>query len=323
MPFPLPQQLYKLLRCPCDRGALENHATKAVLICQSCGASFPVRDGVPVLINSSNSLFSSDQLMLDRNPAEYSSRLKKFARAIFPDISLNVAAEGNYAELRKLLLQQSSKPLVLIVGSGDVGKGLRGLLDDAELEFLETDVYLGTRVSVIADGHDLPFADGSFDAVICQAVLEHVPDPYRCVSEIHRVLKPAGLVYAETPFMQQVHLGPYDFTRFTLLGHRRLFRNFEQVTAGTGCGPGMALAWAVRYFLRSFSSSAKWDMATRMITSCTLFWLKYFDRWLATRPVSSDAASGMFFLGRRSIAMLSDRDLVELYWSIGRPMHRN
>ena len=128
------------------------------------------------------------------------------------------------------------------------------MLADPDITFVETDVYFGGRVNVVADGHDLPFIDGMFDAVICQAVLEHVLDPYRCVDEIHRVLKPAGLVYAETPFMQQVHGGPYDFTRFSLLGHRRLFRNFEQELAGTACGPGMALAWAVWYFLRSLSA---------------------------------------------------------------------
>ncbi len=84
--------------------------------------------------------------------------------------------------------------------------------------------------------------DESFDGVICQAVLEHVLDPYRCVEEIHRVLRPNGLVYAETPFMQQVHGGTHDFTRFTHLGHRRLFRKFAEVDSGVVCGPGMALA---------------------------------------------------------------------------------
>ncbi len=46
------------------------------------------------------------------------------------------------------------------------------------------------------------------------------------MKEIHRVLKDDGIVYADTPFMQQVHEGAYDFTRFTLSGHRWLFKNF-------------------------------------------------------------------------------------------------
>jgi SAM-dependent methyltransferase len=38
-----------------------------------------------------------------------------------------------------------------------------------------------------------------------QAVLEHALDPPVVVAEIYRVLKPGGLVYADTPFMQRVH----------------------------------------------------------------------------------------------------------------------
>ena len=80
---------------------------------------------------------------------------------------------------------------------------------------------------LICDANDIPFENGSFDGVVLQAALEHVADPYRCVEETHRVLKEKGLVYAETAFMQQVHGGRYDFTRFTRLGHRRLFRRFD------------------------------------------------------------------------------------------------
>ena len=60
------------------------------------------------------------------------------------------------------------------------------------------------------------------------------------------MLKDDGLVYAETPFLQQVHGGPYDFTRFTHLGHRRLFRKFIELesgaTAGAGAGTGAGAA---------------------------------------------------------------------------------
>ncbi|MEZ5361501.1 MAG: class I SAM-dependent methyltransferase [Bryobacterales bacterium] len=66
---------------------------------------------------------------------------------------------------------------------------------------------------MLCDAQRIPFADATFDAVVAQAMLEHVADPVRAVGEIWRVLKP-GLVYSETPFLQQVHAGPYDFTRY-------------------------------------------------------------------------------------------------------------
>jgi len=164
-----------------------------------------------------------------------------------------------------------------------------------------------------AIGHDLPFADASFDAAILQAVLEHVADPYRCVEEIHRVLRPAGLVYAETPFMQQVHGGCYDFTRFTDLGHRRLFRRFAEIERGAGGGTGMAMAWSYQYFLLSFVRSHGMRLFLQAFAGCTAFWLKYFDAWLIDRPGTQDAAAAYFFLGQRSDENLSDRTLLASY----------
>ena len=94
------------------------------------------------------------------------------------------------------------------------------------------DIYDTPRVQVVADAHQIPIRDEHFDGVVIQAVLEHVLEPQRVADEIWRVLKPGGLVYAETPFMQQVHEGAYDFTRFTESGHRYLFRRFDLIELG-------------------------------------------------------------------------------------------
>jgi ubiquinone/menaquinone biosynthesis C-methylase UbiE len=42
------------------------------------------------------------------------------------------------------------------------------------------------------DAHDLPLADSSFDAVVCTYSLCNIPDPHLAVSEMRRVLRPAG-----------------------------------------------------------------------------------------------------------------------------------
>jgi ubiquinone/menaquinone biosynthesis C-methylase UbiE len=42
------------------------------------------------------------------------------------------------------------------------------------------------------DAHRLPFADSSFDAVVCTYSLCNIPDPARAVSEMKRVLRPSG-----------------------------------------------------------------------------------------------------------------------------------
>lgn len=127
------------------------------------------------------------------------------------------------------------------------------------------------------------------------------------------MLKRQGLVYADTPFMQQVHGRQYDFERFTYLGHRRLFRRFEEVDSGASCGPGMALAWSYSYFLMSFTQTKLLRHFIWAFSSLTSFYLKYFDYLLINKPGTLDAASGYYFIGCKSDHALSDRELISLY----------
>lgn len=225
-----------------------------------------------------------------------------------PKISANLKAAENYRRFTSLL----PGPRVLIVGGRILGEGSEELVSPG-LQTVETDIALGPRTQIVCDAHSLPFADASFDGVVAQAVLEHVVDPARCVDEIHRVLRADGLVYAETPFMQQVHAGAYDYTRFTHLGHRRLFRSFAEVDSGAACGPGMALAWSFTNFLQSFANTRFQRRLARMAGHLTTFPLKYIDPFLIDRPGSLDAASAVYFLGRKTDSVLADSELPNHY----------
>ena len=50
------------------------------------------------------------------------------------------------------------------------------------------------RINVV----DIPFPDGQFDGVVANFMLYHAPDLDRAISELHRVLKPGGRLYAAT-----------------------------------------------------------------------------------------------------------------------------
>jgi SAM-dependent methyltransferase len=268
------------------------------------------------LINEANSLFSLSDFTNQRKTTFQDtnfSSLKNRIKKRLPSLSLNVKGEENYKTLVDLLLQHTDAPRVLIVGGGIVGEGMQRLINNPKVELVETDVTFAPRTQLICDGHDLSFDDQSFDCVIVQAVLEHVLDPHRCVAEIHRVLKPQGFVYAETPFMQQVHMGRYDFTRFTYLGHRRLFRYFSEIESGAVCGPGMALGWSYQHFLLSFAKHRRIRQFLFHFSNFTGFFWKYFDHIILNTPAGLDAASGYYFMGQRSEMPISDRELIQLY----------
>jgi SAM-dependent methyltransferase len=306
------------LRCPVCKTGLKVTTEGAVCVGIQCRSRFPSVDGVPILINEANSIFSLDDFKRrqDTTFKLHRSRLQSMLDGVLdllPDISTSIGTTENYARLRDLLRAQADYPKVLVIGGSILGQGMEALAGARDLELVATDVSFGPLTAVVCDAHDIPFADETFDGVIAQAVLEHVVDPHRCVDEIHRVLKQGGVVYAETPFMQQVHMGRFDFTRFTHSGHRRLFRRFEEIAGGPVCGPGMALAWSYQYFLVSFAKSRTMRGVLRALARVTSFYLKYADFYLINKPAAIDAASGFFFMGRKAGTVLSDRELIKYY----------
>jgi SAM-dependent methyltransferase len=310
----LPEVAQRLWRCPICGSGLAVADANVVCVNETCSTSFPIVDGVPILLNESNSVFTIADVRDRRSAAapSFSERLRAVRRRL-PAPSRNPVAARNYKRFGQLLLEKRPSANVLVVGGSTIGLGMEAILSTSKIEVLETDVAFGPRTQVVCDAHDLPFRDKSFDGVVIQAVLEHVVDPYRCVDEIHRVLKDNGLVYAETPFMQQVHLGPYDFTRFTHLGHRRLFRRFDEVDSGPVSGPGTVLSWSYEHFLLSFVSGRVRRGLVKAFARLTGFWLKYLDTLVEGRPGALDAASGYYFMGRKSKHTLPDRELITLY----------
>jgi SAM-dependent methyltransferase len=220
----------------------------------------------------------------------------------------NQSAQNAAVEMLERLHHLPHRPRVLVVGGGTIGGGVQLLYDDSAIDVIAFDVYNSPHVQFIADGHAIPLVDGSLDAVWIQAVLEHVLDPEKVVAEIHRLLRPQGLVYADTPFMQQVHEGPYDFSRFTLSGHRWLFRRFTEIKAGVQGGPGVTLRWSIRYFAAGLFRSY-W--AGRLIEAA-FFWLRYLDA-VVPESWASDGACGVWFFGSRADVGMTPRQAIAYY----------
>ena len=68
---------------------------------------------------------------------------------------------------------------------------------------------------VTFDGVHLPFDDGSFDAVYCKQVLEHVRSPGPLLTEVARVLRPGGLLAGSTSQLEAFHsLSTWNYTPY-------------------------------------------------------------------------------------------------------------
>ena len=218
--------------------------------------------------------------------------------------------KANCDRFMSLVCEAADKPRILVVGGGERGAGTEALWDRQGVEIDSFDIYASNTTDVVCDAHYMPFESGSYDGVWIQAVLEHVVDPGSVAAEIHRVLKPQAVVYAETPFMQQVHEGAYDFTRFTVLGHRYLFRNFEMIDMGGVGGPDVVLSWALRYFTWSLTRSRQ---LARLVGLSFGLILRFLAP-LMSKASMFEAASGVYFQVRKAADhSITHKDLVSLY----------
>ena len=75
----------------------------------------------------------------------------------------------------------------------------------------------------VCDLASIPVENDRFDYVVFNQVLEHLPEPKRVLSELHRVLKPGGRLIFTAPLFYEEHEQPYDFYRYTQFGLRHLF----------------------------------------------------------------------------------------------------
>jgi len=189
-----------------------------------------------------------------------------------------------------------------------VGAGVQYIYQQ-NLSPVVLDVYISPNVAYVADAHYLPFSDACFDLVICQAVLEHVLEPSLVVSEINRVLDSRGIVYAETPFMQQVHEGAYDFNRYTILGHRKLFSRFRLIEQGAISGAFTVLAWDIKYLLWALFRN---KFLAQILSSPFLLFSPYLDLILQGKYLF-DNSGGNYFIGRKHEKRISDVEIIDSY----------
>ena len=66
------------------------------------------------------------------------------------------------------------------------------------LDYTTTDLF-SPLADVKADICNLPFKDNQYDVILCNHVLEHIPDDTKAMQELYRVLKPGGMAILQIP----------------------------------------------------------------------------------------------------------------------------
>jgi SAM-dependent methyltransferase len=272
--------------------------------CDQCGSVYPIKNGCPIFLDKSSLVALENELSTEsgqRMLAEYeafsSTKGSGFGQSLVrlitpPQVLYDYNPDLSKSHTRLLFNHKGSSTSVLNVGGGP-------------RRYTEHEITINLRpfknVDIVGDAHNIPFADNVFDTVICNAVLEHVFSPEQVVSEMFRVLKPGGLLYAEVPFIFFFHGYPNDFKRYTREGIKRLFGMLVDTQVGMTQGPisSAIQCWNIALeslipprFYRSrkvFNGLFRW----------TFFWFKYLDKFIQNNPEAHRVAGGFYVLGSK------------------------
>jgi SAM-dependent methyltransferase len=117
-----------------------------------------------------------------------------------------------FEALPRLNAQPERPPRVLAISGSQYLANL--LFPSAQIETADY-----PEVSIL----NLPYPDGTFDAIVADQVLEHVRgDPRDVFTECARCLRSGGVMVQAMPFLYQIHAYPSDYWRITPDGLRYL-----------------------------------------------------------------------------------------------------
>jgi SAM-dependent methyltransferase len=115
-------------------------------------------------------------------------------------------------------------------------------------DIVSTDILPDYNPDLVDDITKTTIEPESFDAVYCDAVLEHVTDYWTAIDNIHSILKPGGEAFFYVPFIYPFH-DEMDYHRFTVTEIARMLDGFSEVKVfrTTSSGYGWVLLQMLTY----------------------------------------------------------------------------
>jgi hypothetical protein len=138
-----------------------------------------------------------------------------------------------------------------------VGAGIAPTVDNV----VQLDIFDYPNVDVVSDAPELPFHDEAFDVVVCENVIEHVPDPFRLVAEIDRVLKPGGRLGLNGTNLHFTHGFPSHFFNATEFGMRYMLEDRARFDGDYHFnGIAESLRTVLQYYLNALVPAARAEL---------------------------------------------------------------
>ncbi len=288
--MPTTKKLFQALVCPECRSKLEITPEPGRFACSHCAMSYEAVKGTPVMLSQDR----KNQLDFEIKSWNNNELLPHFLS--YQTIQrLKAPAPFKWFGREKILnaLLSSLDPEGLYLNIGGTGE----IKHDSVFNL---NIMNGHDIHLVADGEKMPFPDNSVDGIFILLVLEHVPDPASICSEIHRVLKPGGFVFATLPFMQVLHAHPKDYYRFTPDGIRKLFQGFIEKKLEIASGPTGSLIWILKEYFALLFPFSNYDIiyvSVREITGWILYPLILLDLYLNRKKRAEKMASYLYYHG--------------------------
>ncbi|HEY6170759.1 MAG TPA: class I SAM-dependent methyltransferase [Candidatus Kapabacteria bacterium] len=182
------------------------HKDGAWYRCSSAKHDYPIQNGVvnlipkkPILDEPGFDYLAHYRIDADEfdyfeersGATEHSERrLREYITSLVPsNVSTILDVGCGSAWVAKTFLPKGKTVYSLDASITNPGKALTGYPSDK-------------HVGVAADAFALPFADNSFDCIIAAEIIEHVSEPEKFVHELHRVVKPGGVLIISTPYKE-------------------------------------------------------------------------------------------------------------------------
>jgi len=141
---------------------------------------------------------------------------------------MNIKIGTNNESTRRLWLEQTLQQIpqgarILDAGAGELQfKRFCSHLDYVSQDFAQYDgkgdtsgLQMGSwdqsKLDIVCDITAIPEPDGSFDAIMCIEVFEHLPNPVLALNEFFRLLRPGGQLILTAPFCSLTHFAPFHF----------------------------------------------------------------------------------------------------------------